>query len=166
MPLETRTLNETPTMSNLSTWDPFRDLHDLHHRLNTLFPSAAPKRGELAESALSADWVPAVDIVEDDTQYTIKADLPDIKREDVKVSVENGVLTISGERKHESETTDKKKKYHRIERSYGRYVRSFRLPEEVKPDQVEAKFQDGVLTVRLPKAEEAKKPAAVQIPVS
>ena len=95
-----------------------------------------------------------VDISEDDKEYLLKADLPEMKKEDVKVTVENDVLSISGERKSEKE--QKKKKYHRIERSYGTFLRTFTLPEDTDGKKIAAEFKDGVLKVRLPKIPAAK----------
>jgi HSP20 family protein len=105
-----------------------------------------------------AAWSPAVDISEDESAISIKADLPEVDRKDIEVSVENGMLTIRGERKREKE--DKKKNYHRIERSFGSYVRSFSLPESVDKDKIAAECKNGVLTVTLPKRPEAKTKAA------
>lgn len=101
-----------------------------------------------------ADWAPTVDISETDAEYAIKAELPEVKKEDVKVTVEDGVLTLQGERKQEKE--EKGKKYHRIERSYGRFVRSFTLPDTVDESKVKAEYTDGVLHLHLPKSEKAK----------
>ena len=112
----------------------------------------------------TADWAPAVDIAEDDDAYEITADLPDVNKDHVKVTSNDGYLTITGEREHEKEEKDKKKKYQRIERSYGRYERSFRLPDDVEADKVEAKFKNGVLKLTLPKSEE-KKPKELEIKV-
>jgi HSP20 family protein len=108
-------------------------------------------------------WAPLVDITEDDKEYLIKAELPEVKKEDVKVTIENGTLSISGHRKFEKEEKDKK--YHRIERSYGSFIRSFALPEGTNASKVAAEFKDGVLTVHLPKTEEAKQ-KAVEVKVS
>jgi len=110
-----------------------------------------------------AEWAPRVDISEDDKEWLVKADLPEMKKEDVKVTVENGVLTITGERKFEKE--EKNKKFHRIERSYGNFYRSFTLPDGADPDKVSAGFKDGVLNVHLPKSEKAK-PKAVEVKVA
>lgn len=146
----------------LTSWSPFRELADLQSRISSLFDR------QLAgtELAFKSDWTPAVDIAEDPKAYTITADLPDVKKEDVNVSVDNGVLSISGERRHESQEGDQKdKKFHRIERSYGKYVRTFRLPDEVDAAKVAAQFKDGVLIVTLPKTTEAK-PGKVQVAVS
>jgi HSP20 family protein len=110
--------------------------------------------GDLRETMTVSEWTPLVDIAEDDKEYLIKAELPDVKKEDVKVTVENGVVTITGERKFEKE--EKGKKYHRIERAYGSFMRSFALPEGAAGDTISAEFKDGVLKVHLPKSAEAK----------
>jgi HSP20 family protein len=104
-----------------------------------------------------------VDISEDDKEWLVKADLPEVKKEDVKVTVENGVLTITGERRFEKEDTGKK--YHRVERSYGNFFRSFSLPEGADGGKVAADFKDGVLKVHLPKSESVK-PKAVEVKVA
>ena len=104
-----------------------------------------------------------MDITEDDKEYLVKADLPEVKKEDVKVTVENGVLIITGERKFEKEEKDKR--YHRLERSYGNFLRSFTLPGAADGSKVSAEFKDGVLKVRLPKTEKAK-PKAVEVKVA
>ena len=105
------------------------------------------------ENLAASEWAPAVDITEDDKEYLVKAELPGMKKEDVKVSVENGVVSICGERKFEKE--EKTKKYHRVERSYGKFERSFTLPELADPAKVKAEYKEGVLTVHLPKSEKA-----------
>ena len=110
-----------------------------------------------------AEWSPFVDISEDDREYLIKADLPEVKKEDVKVSVEEGTLTIMGERKFEKE--EKGRRYHRVERAYGTFGRSFLLPDDASPAKVNAEFKDGVLTVHLVKDEKAK-PQQVEVKVS
>src|SRR5437667_2315118 len=103
--------------------------------------------GEI-HSLTVADWSPEVDISEDDHGYLLKADLPEIKKDDVRVTVEDGILCVSGERKTEKE--DQKRKFHRIERSYGNFRRSFTLPEDTDSKKVTAEFHDGVLKVHLP----------------
>ena len=100
------------------------------------------------------ELTPLADITEDDKEYLIKAELPEMKREDVKVTVENGVLTISGERKVEKE--EKKRKYHRVERGYGTFMRSFTLPDDADFNKVNAEFKTGLLTVHVPKSEHAE----------
>ena len=109
-----------------------------------------------------ADWSPQVDITEDDKEYLIKADLPEMKKNEIKVNVENGVLSVSGERKTEKE--EKNKKFHRIERSYGRFERSFTVPDDADGAKVKAEFKDGVLKVHLPKNPVAK-PKAIEVKV-
>jgi HSP20 family protein len=110
-----------------------------------------------------ADWMPTVDISETDGEYLIKAELPEVKKEDVKVTVENGVLTLQGERRQEKE--EKGKRYHRVERSYGSFVRSFSLPESVDEGAVKAEYKDGVLNLHLPKTEKVK-PKAIDVKVA
>jgi len=149
-------------MSQLIPWDPFQELEDMHNRLSTLF-SRAPARRTGKEAITVAEWAPFVDITEDDKAYVIKAELPEVKKDEVKVSVENGVLSIAGERKHEKE--QKGKKYHRIERSYGSFVRSFTLPDDADAAKVTAAHKDGVLTVTVAKSEHAR-PRSVEINVA
>jgi HSP20 family protein len=110
-----------------------------------------------------AEWSPLVDIMEDEKEYLIKAELPDMKKEDVKLTVENDVLTISGERKYAKE--EKGEKYHRIERAYGSFLRSFSLPEDADGSKVSADYKDGMLKVHLPKSERAK-PKAIEVKVA
>ncbi|MBM4121237.1 MAG: Hsp20/alpha crystallin family protein [Nitrospira sp.] len=143
-------------------WDPFKELEDMQSRLGTLF-GRLPVRKEGGKEAMTvAEWAPLVDIVEDEKEYLIKAELPEVKKEDVKVTVEDDVLTITGERKYEKE--EKGKKYHRVERAYGSFERSFTLPEDADGSKVNAEFKDGILKVRLPKSEKAK-PKAVEVKV-
>jgi len=109
------------------------------------------------------NWLPPVDIEENDREYILKAELPGMKKEEVKLTVEGGTLSISGERKAEKEEKDKK--YHRMERSYGAFQRSFTLPEGALAEEISAEFKDGVLLVHLPKDETAK-PQAIEVKVS
>ena len=149
------------SMKTLTKWSPLRELETLQDRLSTLFARVMPPTS--GESSFGfADWTPAVDVSEDEKEYLIKAELPEVKREDVKVTVENGMLRITGERKFEKEEKDKK--YHRIERAYGSFERTFALPEDAKADAVAAEFKEGVLKVHLPKSEQAKpKPLDVKV---
>jgi HSP20 family protein len=150
-------------INTLTRWEPLAELEDLQSRLSNLFGRAPARRGNGREELTLADWSPTADVTEDENEYIIKAELPDVKREDVKVTVENGVLMLSGERKFEKE--EKKKKYHRIERAYGTFVRSFMLPDDADVSKVRAEFKDGVLTVHLPKSENAK-PKQIDVKVS
>ena len=148
----------------LTKWDAFRDLEELSERLQRTFGPrqlALPQDGG-RESMTVADWVPSVDVAEDPERYLIKVEIPEVKREDVKVGVQEGVLTIHGERKKEKE--EKGKKFHRIERSYGSFQRSFTLPDDVDAAQILAEFHDGMLHVTLPKSEAAK-PKAIEVKV-
>jgi HSP20 family protein len=125
--------------------------------------AARESTGNGGKEALTvAQWSPLVDITEDEKEYLIKAELPDMKKEDVRLTVENDVLAISGQRTFEKE--EKGKKYHRIERAYGSFVRSFTLPEDADESRVSADFKDGMLQVHLPKSEKAK-PKAIEIRV-
>jgi HSP20 family protein len=151
-------------MNQLTRWDPFKEFDELQNRLSTLFGRAAARRQDGGNEAMTvAEWSPLVDITEDDKEYLIKAELPEVKKEDVKVTVENGVLTITGERKFEKE--EKGKKYHRVERAYGNFLRSFALPDDADANKVNAEFKDGVLTVRVTKSETAK-PKQIEVKVN
>jgi HSP20 family protein len=107
-----------------------------------------------------AEWAPAVDITEDDKEYLVTAELPQVRKENVKVTLENGILSISGERKFEKE--EKGKKYHRIERSHGSFLRSFDLPDDADANKVDAKFSDGILSVHVGKSESSQ-PKQIEI---
>ncbi len=148
----------------MEKWDPFREMDEMHKRLST-FLSHSPFRWENGgdESLTVSQWAPLVDIIEDDKEYLIKAELPDLKREEVNVTVENGVLTITGERKMEKE--EKGRKFHRVERSYGSFRRSFELPENADMNKVNAEFKDGLLQVHVHKDEKAK-PKAIEVKIS
>jgi HSP20 family protein len=151
-------------MNALTRWDPLKELDDLQHRLSTLFGrSALRKDGERDEAMTVAEWAPLVDIVEDENGFLIKAELPEVKKNDVKVTVQKGVLTITGERSFEKEEKSAKK-YHRVERAYGVFSRSFTLPEEVEDEKVSAEFKDGVLHVRVPKSEKAR-PKSIEVKI-
>lgn len=150
-------------MNTLVRWNPFRELEDVQNRLATLFNRTSSAGNGHEESLAVAEWSPLVDITEDDKEYAIKAELPDVKKEDVHVSVENGVLSISGERKFEKE--EKGKKYHRVERAYGSYYRSFSVPDDADAGKVNAEFKDGLLRVRLPKGEKAK-PKQIEVKIA
>jgi HSP20 family protein len=142
--------------------DPFREMREFQSRLSTLF-NRLPLRTNGKEEALAlTEWVPAVDIVEDDKEYLIKAELPEVKKEDVHVTVQEGVLNLVGERKFEKE--EKGKKYHRVERAYGSFSRTFELPMNSNPSKILAEFKDGILKVHLPKSEEAR-PRMVDVKV-
>jgi HSP20 family protein len=149
-------------------FNPVRDLLNVEREFNRMFKSfddrfGFVKREENGDEYENAVWMPLTDVAEDNDNYYLKDDLPGIKKDDVKISYTNGNLSISGERAQEKESKDKQ--YHRIERSYGKYYRSFRLPEKIKEDKINAEFKDGQLNVTIPKAEEVK-PKEIAIKVN
>jgi len=151
-------------MNALTKWDPMKELDDFSNRLSTFFGKGSlHKNGEENNWFTQAQWAPLVDISEDDREYLIKAELPGIEKEEVKVSVEDGLLVISGERKAEQE--EKNRKYHRIERSYGSFIRSFSLPDAADGSKIKADFKNGVLKVHVPKDENAR-PRSIEIKVT
>jgi HSP20 family protein len=150
------------TMIRFENMHPFRELEEIGERFNRLFGRLPLRRDSGQETLTVADWAPRVDITEDDKEYLIKAEIPEVDKKDVKVTVQEGVLTIQGERKQEKE--ENSKRVHRIERFYGTFARSFALPEDVEEDNLKAEFKDGMLLVHLPKAEKPK-PKAVEIQV-
>lgn len=138
----------------LARWNPWAgmpSLPTLQERINRVFEDMFP--GQREEFGLM-DWKPVVDTIERDDAVVIKADLPGVKKEDISIDIRQNVLTLSGERSHEKEL--KEDQFHRRERYFGRFQRSFTLPENVDPEHVDAKFKDGVLEVRVPKTEKAK----------
>lgn len=139
----------------MTRWNPVRELEDFQNRILSAFRPQGSRfgNGEDGQQSL-ADWSPTVNISEDEKEYLIDAELPEVKREDVNVTVNNGILSISGERKFERD--DQGKKHHLIERSYGRFVRSFSLPGDCDSGQVQAHFKDGLLRVKIAKSEAAK----------
>lgn len=134
------------------TVDPFRELLELQRGINSLFHDKVAKAppGEVALSS----WTPAADVYEDDEAFTIKLELPEVSRNDVKVNLNENVLLVSGERHLENE--EKREGYHRVERSYGQFFRSFSLPPNANADSISADFKEGVLRVRVPKKDEAR----------
>ena len=144
-------------------WDPFRELEEMEKRLSTWLGQPAVRREGDKEAMTVAEWSPLVDISEDEKEYLIKAEIPEMKKDDIKISVQDNVLSISGERKYEKD--EKGKKYHRVERAYGSFVRSFTLPEDADGSKVGAEYKDGVLKVHLPKSEKAK-PKAIEVKVA
>ena len=142
-------------MNALTRWHQLKELEALRHGLGSLLgrsPVLAPEGQE--EPLAVAEWAPLVDISEDDQEYLIKAELPEVKKEDVKVTAEAGTLTIMGERRFEKEQPGKR--YHRVERAYGSFGRSFSIPDDASPEKVTAEFKDGVLTVHLAKTAKPK----------
>jgi HSP20 family protein len=148
---------------NLIKWDPFRELEDVSSRLNRIFGRPLARTGQDNEMLATADWMPSVDISETDAAYLIKGEIPGVRKEDVKVTLQDGILTIQGERKQEKE--EKNKKFHRVECSYGNFVRSFRVPDDADESAAKAEFKDGMLNVTLPKSAKAK-PKSVDVAIS
>jgi len=143
----------------LMKYDPSHDLLDFSSGFRT-FQDAVNRM--LSEPRSQRPWTPAVDILETDNELVLKADLPAVDMRDIHVEMENGTLTLRGERKFEKE--EKETGYHRIERSYGSFARYFSLPDTVEPDKVKADYKNGVLTVTLPKKEIAK-PRSIKVQV-
>ena len=143
-------------------WEPLREFSTLQNEMNRLFNTVfdAPTAGNGGNTLRR--WMPAMDLVETDDHFVLRADLPGLSEDDVDVTLENDVLTVSGQRKAETETREKG--YYRVERAYGSFRRSLSLPEGVDPDAIEANFDKGVLEVRIPKPEQ-RKPRKVAITV-
>ena len=150
-------IKRTPTQE-MTRWNrefpTFRGLQSLQYDMNRIFDEFF--RGDILadNSFFSRDWSPAVDVVENKDNYILKAELPGMNKDDVKITLENNILTIRGEKKNEYEK--KEGNYHRVERSYGSFERSFTVPGTIKTNDIDAQYKDGVLTLTLPKAEEAK----------
>ena len=138
-------------MTVLTRWDPFRELNVLQDRMNRLYQDYAP-RGE--QELTAGNFTPPVDIYEDEQSVTLKVEVPGLDPKDVDVRVENNTLTIRGERKFEKD--EKEENFHRVERRYGAFVRSFTLPNTVDTDNVKADYENGVLKIQLAKRAEAK----------
>ena len=131
----------------------FREFEEMSDRLNKILaPRTLPY--EFGEKLTVAEWAPAVDIIETDKEYLFKAELPEVKKENVNVTFQEGMLTIEGERKVEKE--EKSRKFHRVERSYGNFVRSFTLPKDADETKITAEFKDGLLLVHLPKTDKPR----------
>jgi HSP20 family protein len=137
---------------NLFSADPLREMFDLQRSINQLFDDSVGKSSR--DGIALSTWIPAVDVYEDENSFLIKAELPEVNKDDVKVNLHDNTLSISGERRFENE--QKRDGYHRVERSYGEFYRSFTLPPNVNTDAINAQFKDGVLRLTLPKKEEAK----------
>lgn len=154
---------------SLIRWNPTRelapwttDLWNMQREINRLFDNFF--RGGVQDEGTFGPsyWTPAVDIAEHDNEYVVKVELPGVSKDDVKITIESNVLTIRGEKKQDRET--KNDNYHRVERMYGSFQRSFTLPSTVRNDKIDAVYKDGILTITLPKAEEAK-PKQIEVKV-
>jgi HSP20 family protein len=147
----------------LIRWEPFRELDEAFSRYSPFFGRLAAARAGATEEGGAAAWTPVANISETETDYLIKAELPEVSKEDVKVTVDENVITISGERRKEAEHKDEK--VHRIESYYGQFSRSFRLPEDANINAIQAESRNGVLKVRVPKTP-APRPKTVEVQVN
>ncbi|MGH7942932.1 MAG: Hsp20/alpha crystallin family protein [Limisphaerales bacterium] len=144
-------------MSTLIQWNPFGEMDEIQRRMSSLLDGNLFRRSDVTngeENGTAPKWAPLADVIEDEKEYLIKVELPEVQKEDFKVTVEKGVLTLSGERKGEKE--EKGRRFHHVERYYGRFERSFSVPEDAETDNVKAEFKDGILRVRLTKREKAQ----------
>jgi HSP20 family protein len=137
---------------NLTRWDPYREFNTFADRLSRVLAQTTPRNRD--EEMSLGTWLPPVDIAEDEDRITLTAELPGFKEDQIQIQMEGGVLTLRGERKFEEEKEGRN--FHRVERSYGQFVRSFTLPNNVDREQIKASFSDGLLHIELPKREEAK----------
>jgi HSP20 family protein len=142
----------------LIRWDPVRELDSFQSEMNRLFDRFFDGRSGNGNTVQR--WIPAMDVVETEDHLVLRADLPGMSEDDVEIEIKDGVLTVSGERRSENE--EKGEGYHRVERAFGRFSRSLALPQGTEADQVDAKFDNGVLEVQVPKPQESK-PTRVQI---
>ncbi len=147
----------------LIRWEPLRELDDIFSRYSPFLGRLANARQAATEEGDLPSWTPLANISETETEYLIKAELPEVSKEDVKVTVDENVITISGERRKEAEHKDEK--VHRVESFYGSFARSFRLPEDADVTTIEAESRNGVLKVRVPKTP-APKPRTVEVKVN
>ena len=139
-------------MADLVSWDPYGELRGLTDRVNRVFGSTPPSRRE--EDMSVGAWIPPVDIAEDKDKIVLTAELPGFQENQIEIQMEGNLLTLRGERRFEEKKDGRN--YHRVERSYGQFVRSFTLPDNVDRDNIKASFRDGILQIELPKREEAK----------
>lgn len=147
----------------LIRWEPLRELDDMFARYNPFFGRLASARQGTVDEGATPAWTPVANISETETEYLIKAELPEVSKEDVKVTVEENVITISGERRKEAEHKDER--VHRVESFYGNFTRSFRLPEDADVEAIQAESRNGVLKLRVPKVP-APKPRTVEVQVN
>jgi HSP20 family protein len=145
---------------SLVRWDPFAEVDSLFNRMMMPRMGRWPRLAVEGESGVMFEWSPSADISETEKEYLIRAELPGMKKEDVKVTVGDGVLTIEGERKQQKD--EKSERFHRVETHYGSFTRTFSLPDNVKSDQIRCESKEGVLTVHIPKTEQ-KKPKEIQV---
>ena len=143
--------------------DSLRELENMSQRLNGVLRGRGTPREDREEAMALADWIPMVDVVETEGEFLLHAELPGVEKNDVKLSIERGILTLAGQRDQPKE--EKGRRYHRVERTYGRFARSYTMPELVDEQKLTAEFRNGVLTVHLPKSEKAK-PKSIEVQVN
>ena len=143
--------------------DSLRELENMSQRLNGVLRGRSTPREDREEAMALADWIPMVDVVETEGEFLLHVELPGVEKKDVKLSIERGVLTLAGQRDQPKE--EKGRRYHRVERTYGRFARSYTMPELVDEQKLTAEFRNGVLTVHLPKSEKAK-PKSIEVQVN
>lgn len=141
-------------MMNLVKWSPWREMPALYNRFNRLFDDPFFRVGQMDDDAGMGMWNPAVDLYEKDDHFMIKAELPGVNKDDIKIDLQDQLLTLSGERTYDNEI--KEENYYRRERSYGKFQRAFTLPADVDSDKIKAEFKDGLLQIEVPKPEEKK----------
>ena len=141
-------------MMNLVKWSPWREMPTLQNRFNRLFDDSFFRVGQMDDDAGMGLWNPAVDLYEKDDHFMIKAELPGVDKKDIKIDLQDRLLTLSGERTFDNEVEEEN--YYRRERSYGKFQRAFTLPADVDSDKIKAEFKDGVLQIEVPKPEEKK----------
>ena len=134
-------------------WDPFRDIVTLREKMNRLFEDAVTARGE-EKDMISSTWTPSVDIFETENELILTAEVPGVEEDNIEIKIEDNTLCLNGERKFEKET--KEENYHRIERSYGSFYRSFTIPRNVDQENIRAEHDNGVLRISMPKKPESK----------
>jgi HSP20 family protein len=141
-------------------WDPFKELREMSDRLDRVF--ALEGNGRTSQALMSSDFTPSVNISETEKAYLVRADLPEVKKDDIKLTCDKGMLTIEGERRQER--TEDNERFHRVESTYGRFVRRFSIPEDADDSAIDATYKDGTLTVRIPKAgEKAQKTRQIKV---
>ena len=145
---------------NLIKWNPWREMDNFSDRFNHFFDGPIVPASWLKDGSKLHDWAPSVDVYDDDKKFVIKAEIPGVDKKDIHIDVKDRVLTLSGERSHENEV--KEENFHRKERAYGTFQRSFSLPEGTNPDSIVADYKDGVLNIEIPKPEE-KKPKKISV---
>ena len=145
---------------NVVKWNPLREMGTFSDSVNRLFDGTLLPAAWFSEDSELRNWRPVVDIFDNDEKIVIKAELPGVDKKDIHVDVKDGILTLSGERSYENEV--KEENYHRKERAFGKFSRSFALPDGLNPDKIDADYKDGVLKIEIPKPEE-KKPRKIAV---